>query len=222
MRARSIIAGALAGVTVLATGCLESDTVEPDVGAIIRFVNATNTPLDVLFDGNVVVSALPATGFTTQYVMDPGQRTIGFRTAAGVTSTVPVSVVAFQTFTAIGIPGSGTSTLVTEVREDTNAATIADKSKLRVMHLAPNAPPVDIWRTQPDFPTPTRVMTPFDYGDTSPYLLSDPGVWSVWATPAGVAADTLVETGPITLQSSGRATVFLMDSSGVLVMRVAN
>lgn len=222
MRARSIMAGALAALTVLATGCLTPDAVQPDVGAIIRFVNATNAPLDVLFDGNVVVQGLPATNFTTQYVMDPGQRTIGFRNAAGVTATVPVSVVAFQTFTAIGIPGSETSTLVTEVREDTNAATIADKSKLRVMHLARNAPALDIWRTQPDFETPTRVMTPFEYGATSPYLLSDPGVWSVWVTPAGVATDTLAETGPVTLPSSGRATVFVMDSAGAVVMRVAN
>lgn len=223
MRARFIIAGplmALAGLGI--TGCLEPRTAEPEVGAVIRFVNATSAPLDVLFDGQLVLPALPATRFSARYVMDPGQRTIGFRNAAGATVTVPVTAAAFQTFTAIALPGQGASPLVAEVREDTNAVAVAERSKLRVMHLAPNAPPVDVWRTQPDAATPTRIMTPFGYGATSPYLLSDPGEWNVWVTPAdGAVDDTLAQTGPIALGSLEVATVFLLDSAGVLVLRAA-
>ncbi len=77
------------------------------------------------------------------------------------------------------------------------------KSKLRVVHLAGTAPQVDIWRTQPDYQTPIRVMFPFPYGAESSYLQSDPGTWTVFVTSTTDWNTRLAESGPIPVGERG-------------------
>jgi hypothetical protein len=222
MRARSLINGLLvASIALGASGCLDTgDTVAPGIGAGIRFVNATSVPLDVLFDGQVALEGLPATRYSVPYLMEPGVRTISFRTRTGVMATATVTAEPYQTFTAVGLPGSGNTPIVAEILPDTNSEPVAGKSKVRVIHVAPAAPPVQAWRTQPDFATPIHVALPFTYGTSSNFVQSDPGEWRVWATPAAGGDSILADTGPFLVVGNALATVFLMDSAGVTVLRI--
>jgi hypothetical protein len=96
---------------------------------------------------------------------------------------------------------------------DTGALVPEGRTKLRVVHAAAGAPEVDVWRTQPDFATPTRIMTPFAWKATSSYLQSTPGTWTVTVTPrdasATAPANPLAQAS-VALASGERATVVLV------------
>jgi hypothetical protein len=57
-------------------------------------------------------------------------------------------------------------------------------------------------------------MIPFNYGDESPYLQSDPGDWEVSITASGSSAP-LLTTGAINVPAGQRRTVVLLDSAGI-------
>jgi hypothetical protein len=114
--------------------------------------------------------------------------------------------------------------VVPSVLADTGAAPVPGKSKLRVLHSAALAPAIDIWRSQPDYDTLIRVMFPFGYRESSPYLLSDPGAWTVAVSHANVI-DTLYRTSPIVVGSGKLVAVIVLDSSatgGFTTMVVAD
>jgi Domain of unknown function (DUF4397) len=102
--------------------------------------------------------------------------------------------------------------VVPSLLADTGAAPVPGKSKLRVVHSAALAPPIDIWRSQPDYDTLIRVMFPFGYREESPYLQSDPGNWTVAVSHANVV-DTLYRTAPIMVGAGKLVTVIVLDSS---------
>ncbi len=108
----------------------------------------------------------------------------------------------------VGGPGAG----FVAVTDNNGAPTTVGKSKVRFIHAAALAPAIDIWRTQPDWQTPIRVMFPFAYGAQSPYLQSDPGQWTTYVSPAD-QTDTLYAHPAFTVADGKRATVIIMDSS---------
>jgi hypothetical protein len=132
-----------------------------------------------------------------------------------------VNAVTGQALTAAAVANT-TGALAAQVLADSGATVPAGKSKLRVTHLAASgASAVEIFRTQPDFQTPIRIMTPFAYRETSPYLQSDPGAWEVFVAPAGSSGSPkLATTGPVVVPSGERRTVVLLDSAGTLRFRV--
>ncbi|MEO8200749.1 MAG: DUF4397 domain-containing protein [Gemmatimonadota bacterium] len=100
---------------------------------------------------------------------------------------------------------------------DSNTVVPPGATKLRVAHFAQAAGNIDIWRTQPDFVTPIRIMFPFTYHDISPYVQSTPGDWRVLVstainTPNGPMPDTLGMTGLIAIAGGASRTVLVVDN----------
>jgi hypothetical protein len=114
---------------------------------------------------------------------------------------------------------SPNATTLSAVLLDTGGIVPAGKSKLRVTHLSKIAGNIDIWRTQPDFPAPTRIQTPFPYLSTTPFVQSDSGAWEVFITAAG-STTPLLTTHVFRIPSGGKRTVVLLDSSGTMIFRV--
>ena len=83
-----------------------------------------------------------------------------------------------------------------------------------MVHLAESAPPLDVWRTQPDFSEPVQVMFPFPLGAQSSYIESEPGPWSVWATAEGTTTPVLATTGSLNILGGQVWTVLLLDEPG--------
>jgi hypothetical protein len=107
------------------------------------------------------------------------------------------------------------------VLADTGAIVPAGATKLRVAHMASNAPNIDIWRTQPDFATPIRIQFPFPYRAESPYLQSTPGTWVVMAShlttstsPLPPMPDTLASSGPIAIPAGASRTIVIVNAAG--------
>lgn len=170
--------------------------------------------VDVLVAGQTALSNVPF-GTTRSAAVPAGNQEVIIR-PAGTTGTQGASMMNFVTGSTVTVLTVDSSNVINPwVLTDTGAVVPADKSKLRVVHFAASEPALDIFRTQPDFPTPVSIMFPFNYQETSPYLQSDPGTWTVlvssWSGGVPVLSDTLLATGPIEVPAGESRTVVILD-----------
>lgn len=187
----SLLAAAIiAAATAAATACSDpvSDaTPESGTGAALRVINGDVTPVAVLVDGQTVLGALASGSISSTLSVAPGRRQVELRRADGRAVSVSVSATPTDTPTVTVRQDSGRTAAA--VLADTGRIVPRGASKLRVVHMAAGAPPLDIWRTQPDFATPITIMFPFRYAADSPYLQSTPGTWEVRVSRGSGAPD---------------------------------
>jgi hypothetical protein len=213
----------LLGALGLATwyGCRESPTSVQAVQGI-RIVNAYTQPIDVLVDGAIVASSVPA-GQLDSVQQGAGAHTVAFR-ASGTTASVSVPLTtAAGTFRTIAVVRSG-ATLAASALDDTNAVVPTGATKVRVLHLAPNAGEIQVFRTQPNWGTPIEWQFPFLYDSArvdplaNPYLQSTVGAWDIraWRKPSEVALGWGGTTARVTLTlaSGEKRTVLVLDKPG--------
>jgi hypothetical protein len=189
--------------------------------ARLRVVNAYTTPVDVLIDGTVVASGLAAGGIDT-ITTSLGTRTLALRQAGTtVTSSQSVTIAAGALPTVAALRAS-TGAVSSTVLDDTNSVVPANATKLRVLHFAPNAGTLQVYRTQPDFPTPVSWQFPFTYQPdptslNAPFYQSTVGTWEVhiWQTPADASG---WNTAPlkllVPLAGGEKRTIVILDKSG--------
>ena len=214
-----LVLGALALGTL--SSCHDSATSVQAVQGV-RIVNAYTLPVDVLVDGVLVASSVaPAQVDSVQQAA--GAHTVALR-ASGTTATVSVPVVtaagALRTVIALRASGALSATAL----EDTNAIVPAGATKVRVLHLAPNAGEIQVFRTQPDWNTPIEWQFPFLYDSSitdplaHPYMQSTAGTWEVrgWRKPSEVALGWNGTTARVTftLASGQKRTVLVLDKPG--------
>jgi hypothetical protein len=212
MRSRLLLLLSLAALAACSDD--DGDAVQPAELPALRAVNATSEVLDVLFDGELLRSGVAMGEVVPAPEGVPsGPHVVRFRRpgvdSADVTITVAAGVVA-SAVVRTTIEG----TLFAFELSDTGSAPVAGRSKLKVVHLAESAPALDVWRTQPDFQEPSRVMFPFPLGAQSSYLESEPGNWDVWATAEASTEPILAATGSFTILGGQVWTVFLLDEPG--------
>lgn len=204
-----------AAVLIGAVSCLKGMT-SPPLDSQIRIINASNIDLTITVDDKI---ALPdvAPGDVSALFMPAGVHTVGYVTDGIPTVTLNINA------TSLGVQDtyvySPNSLSIGAVLLDTGSAVPAGKSKLRVLHLSKLAGNVDIWRTQPDFATPTKIQTPFPYLAASPFIQSDSGRWEVFTTAVGSSTKVL-SSGTITVPGGGRRTLVLLDVAGVATWRI--
>ena len=187
----------------------------------VRVVNAFTSSVDVLVDGNVAISGLTAGSISTAFAA-PGSHTLVLRpigAGAPVTQSITSAVGAMST---IAVVRSSTGAMSSAVLDDTNSVVPAGATKVRVIHLAPNAGTLQVFRTQPDFQTPTSWQFPFNYQPdptslSAPFYQSTTGSWEVrvWQTPTDASGWA---TAPgkviIPLASGEKATIVILDKPG--------
>jgi hypothetical protein len=176
--------------------------------------------IDVLVDGDIVLTALAA-GATSAFVPVPdGARLLAFR-ATGSAGTVPAHTVTLAVGDSITVLTIDSATVLNPwVLTDSGAVVPANRSKVRALHFAEQVPAIDIWRTQPDWQTPITFMFPHGYREITPYMESDPGVWTVLVSTlqrvGGVPdlQDTLLRTDEIAVPAGESRTVIVFDAPG--------
>lgn len=217
MRTSRVICTVVASIAI--AGCGDSLVlIQRTTDASMRFINASSSPVDVLVDRAAVAYQLAPGSVSERIGINAGARDVHFQNAAGATADARVDVVIGTTVNTIAYSNVSPA-LIANVLSDTGSIVPAGKSKLRVAHLAASAGNIEIWRTQPDFQMPVRIMTPFPYQAVSPYLQSAPGPWEVFITPAG-STTRIATTGIINIDDGRRRTVVLLDRLGVLRLRV--
>jgi hypothetical protein len=207
---------------VVAAACSDGPTPLPVVaGAVLQVVNGAKSagPLTVYVDGAKVGGTVSPGAASGALPVFPGTRTIELRSAGGTGFTRTATFLEARGVVVVGLDSAGRITPA--LLSDTNAIVPAGTTKLRVAHMAQSAGPIDIWRTQPDFGTPIRVMFPFRYRDVSPYLQSTPGDWRVMvsdtvpaATPNAPMPDTLANSGLIPVLAGTSRTAVVVDKAG--------
>ena len=182
---------------------------------------AAATAIDVTVGGQTIITNL-ARGSVTDFTTVPaGSQQVVFH-AAGTAASGSGTILNFTADDTVTVFTIDSSTVINPwVLTDSGAVVTPDKSKLRVVHFAAEAPAIDVWRTQPDFPSLITIMFPFPYRAVSPYLQSDPGTWTVLVTTERrdamgipVLGDSLWATGPIEVTGGGLRTVVLFDREG--------
>ena len=203
------------------SGCRESAT-SVQAGQGLRIVNAYTQPLDVFVDGALVVSSVPP-GQLDSVQQGAGVHTVALG-ASGATASVAVPLKteagAFRTIAAVRSGGA----LSASVLDDTGAVVPAGATKVRVLHLAPNAGEIQVFRTQPDYGTPIEWKFPFLYDSAAisslgnPYFQSTVGTWDIraWRKPSEVALGWNGTTARVslTLASGEKGTVLVLDKPG--------
>lgn len=203
---------ALAG----ATACDMSTTPPPPIAAV-RVVNATSAAVDVYIDNTFAIPALGAGAVSPGVILQAGIHQVQFtlRNEKTVLASTSVPMDRNVVRTAVAFPGSGVPMLATTLT-DTGAIVPEGKTKLRVSNFSQQV--IRIYRKQPDFPDSVAIMTPFNYGSTSPYLQSFPGAWEVIVVDA--AGRRLTSTGAIDVPANAKRTVIVLDSAGVVRTKV--
>lgn len=184
----------------------------------LRIVNAFTGPVDVLIDGNVSLAALGAGQINTA-AMVAGTHTLMLRPTAGGTSVSQIVTASTGALSTIAATNAG-GTLSAAVLDDTNSVVPDGATKLRVLHLAPNAGTLQVYRTQPDYHTPVAWQTPFNYesnptSHTAPFYQSTVGSWEVrvWQSPADATGwDTATTRITVPLVSGAKATIVILDN----------
>jgi hypothetical protein len=186
----------------------------------VRLINAFTTPVDVLIDGSVAISGLAA-GSIGSAPSTSGNHTLVVRptgSGSSVSQSISVTSGAVRTIAAVAMNG----VLSTTVLDDTNSVVPAGATKVRVLHLAPSAGTLQVYRTQPDYQQPVSWQFPFNYQPeptslSAPFYQSTVGSWEihVWSTPTDASgwANAPVKV-VIPLASGEKKTVVILDKAG--------
>lgn len=187
----------------------------------LRVINAYTTPVDVLIDGTVVIGALGAGEISTASPLS-GSHTLVLRgTGAGasVSQSITTTAGAVGTFAVLRAQSGA---LASAALDDTNSVVPAGATKVRVLHFAPLAGTLQVYRTQPDFAQPISWQFPFTYQPTptsisAPFYQSTVGTWEVrvWQQPADASGWASATTKVVLPLASGeKRTVVILDKPG--------
>lgn len=187
----------------------------------LRVINAFTTPVDVLIDGTVAIGALAeATSATASPAA--GGHTLVLRPVGSGSSVSQAITTTTGTVGTIAAVRALNGALAAAVLDDTNSVVPAGTTKVRVLHLAPSAGTLQVFRTQPDYQQPMAWQFPFTYQPvptslSAPFYQSTVGSWDVriWQQPAdasGWAGAAVKVVLPLT--SGEKRTIVILDKPG--------
>ncbi len=187
----------------------------------LRVVNAFTTPVDVTIDGQVAIQSLAAGAIDTALAA-AGSHTVQFRPTGGGTASTQTITTSTGVLGTLAVVRASNGSVAAAVLDDTNSTVPAGATKVRVLHLAPNAGTLQVFRTQPDYQQPVSWQFPFTYQAeptslSAPFYQSTVGTWDVrvWQTPADASgwANAPVKL-TIPLASGEKRTVIILDKPG--------
>jgi len=187
----------------------------------LRVINAITSPVDVLIDGSVAISSLaPGTIGTTAPVS--GSHSLMLRPSQFASSTTRSITTTTGSLSTVAVVLASNGSVQSAVLDDTNSVVLAGATKVRVLHLAPSAGVIQVYRTQPDFQHPIAWQFPFTYQAdptslSAPFVQSTVGTWEVrvWQTPADSSGwDAAPIKIQIPLASGEKKTVVILDKAG--------
>ncbi len=203
-------------------GCDNGPTAFNGDQPVLRVVNAFTGPVDVLIDGAIASASVSAGAITSVYAQNGGH-TLMIRQTGTTTSASQSVITSSNSLSTIAVVRSSSGSLATAILDDTGSVVAAGKTKVRVLHMAPNAGELQVYRTQPDYQVaPVSWQFPFTYQAqpnslSAPFFESTVGTWEIhiWQTPTNASGWA---TAPvqiiIPLASGEKKTVLILDKVG--------
>ena len=187
----------------------------------VRVVNAFTGPVDVLIDGAIASASLSAGAISNVYARS-GAHTLMIRPSGTTTSTSQTIITSSGALSTVAVVRASDGSVSTAVLDDTGSVVPAGATKVRVLHMAPNAGVLQVYRTQPDYQTPISWQFPFTYQSqpnslSAPFLQSTVGSWEIriWQTPVGASGWATAPVQVIIPLASGeKKTVLMLDKPG--------
>lgn len=240
---RSIVPVCIVSLSIAAAGC-GSDSGPGDEIAHLRVIHAMpEAPaVDLVVDGRTVAEAVSYTQASAFADVPAGPAAIELRLAGGAGThalsggdleagqrytllfgaAARADGLALIADTAIGVP----TTPPPVSPSDTGAIPGENKVKIRIIHNAPAAPPLDVYVSGADdvLAGITPAIEPFTYGvglapEFPGYMERDPGVYRIRFTADGTT-DVLFDTGPVSM-AAGQVRSFILFSSDTTGMGIA-
>jgi hypothetical protein len=221
-----------AGLVVASLAGCDSKVADPrDETARIRLVHGSSitTALNLKVDGTTVLQGIAATQISNYAEVDAGSHTVSV-TLDGSGQTLLTRSVALDKDGDYTLLVSGTLANPEDmIASDTAFNPLPGKVKIRVIHAARNAPPLDVYLTAPgdDLATASKLVEPFEFNvaDTTVFpgfAERDPGDWQVRFTADGTT-NVLLDTGPFATTAGQIITVILShDGNNDLVARIVD
>jgi hypothetical protein len=213
------VAFAFVAILALGTGC-NDDPVSPPATQTtnVRVLHASpDAPsVDVLVDGQVVLSDVPFKAFSPYLTVNAGARNVKVRATSNpslVVIDVTPTLTANTDYTVIA------RNLVASIEPwllvDDNAPPASGQIKLRLVHGAPSAPTVDIFVTAPgaSLASATPTLTDVPYAAASNYLAVPAGTYQVRVCPANTTT-VAIDSGALTLTAGQIRTAVAVDNTG--------
>lgn len=160
--------------------------------ARLQVVNAARTPVDVLVDGTVRVSALPAASVSPVLAIAEGGRRVEVRPVGATAGTAGAAAQVTgraASLALVAAQAAAGGALAAAALDDTAPIPAPGTSKLRVLHLAPNAAAAGVWVLAPAQASLSAnascygSVIPWKYAGSTSYFQSAPGSWEVVITP---------------------------------------
>lgn len=196
----------------LAAACSNSTT-SPANSAELRVINASPDagPLDVYLESSLAVDSLPYS-FANPYVfVQSGTIDVAVRAHNAINvllETAPTyNTGQFYTFIVTGLAASLSAI---ELTDDTTSAP-AGSFKLRMVHLAPAGPPMDLYYTGPtdDITAATPIVANVAFKSATAYLTPAIGSSRLRVTQAGTKT-VLIDSGTLTFSNGQVSTLFVL------------
>jgi hypothetical protein len=229
----AVVSLALAAVVSLAlAACHQDGPTVPVIGcscveSSLMIVNAQSSAIAVDTNGvPMLASVAPGSAVPVPLLSLSG---VNLTMRATGDPNVSITYGAAQTgsHTAIVYRTSG-GALAASFLTDSGATVAAGKTKMRILHLAPNAGRIDVFRTQPDWGTPISFVFPFTYGTTTGFYESTQGSWHmrVWKSTPGLDYDPsgwgrAFDSTSVFLYAGQQKTIAVLDAPGNTVKFVS-
>ena len=221
LSARHLLASLLA--VLLTIGCgSDTGTSCCSTGPIaLRVINGYTAPVDVLIDGRLAMAAL-ATGAIGTISATSGAHTLELRATGAVVTQSQSLATSAGAISTVAVLRSASGTLTSAILDDTNSVVPAGATKVRVLHFAPNAGTLQVFRTQPDYQQPISWQFPFTYQAaptslSAPFYQSTVGSWEVriWKAPADSSGWSSATVRVIVPLAGGqKKTILILDALG--------
>ena len=183
----------------------------------LRFVNVSpDAPvLSLVLDGDTVASNIAYLG-SSEYLDVPADGHV-MRVADAEASTTLIDqdvTVADQTDYTV-LAGDTLSSIKALVLTDNNSTPAAGTFKVRAVHAAPHAGPVDVYVTDPDadLTLATPLTTHVTFGQVLPYAQINAGTYQIRVT-ASDTKNVLIDSGALTVESGQVRTVIAVEAAG--------
>ena len=205
-------------VMTVSIGCSDDDNnaVIPLDSASIRVLHASpDAPnVDVLLDNQVVLSDVSYKQASEFLSVLAGTRNVKVNAAGTSTTVIDADLaLAFDSFTTI-IATNFLAQIEPLVLPDDNAPPSGNLLKIRVVHSAPSAPPVDVYVTAPgaDISTTVPTLSNVAFTEFSDFLEIPEGDYQIRVTVVGSNAPVF-DSGTLTLNAGSILTAVAVDAT---------
>ena len=218
----AVAVDATSGESPISLVVLTNDPTTPffeidDKSASLRVLHGSpNAPnVDVLIDDEVVLEDVPYKTASKFLSVASGSRNIKVNAAGTSTTVINADLdAALNSFTTI-IAADFSEQIVPLVLPDENTPPADPVSlKVRVVHGAPSAPPVDVYVTAPgaDINAATPTLSNVAFTEFSPFLEIPEGDYQIRVTTVG-SKDSVFDSGTVTLDAGSIFTAVAVDAT---------